>query len=42
VLRFPAVQARYVRIRMTAGITTIVVMKKKQKLAPMLQEMDVS
>ena len=42
VLRFPAAQARYVRIRMTAGITTIVVMKKKQKLAPMLQEMDVS
>ena len=42
VLRFPAAQARYVRIRMTAGITTIVVMKKKQKLAPMLQELDVS
>ena len=41
VLRFPAAQARYVRIRMTAGTTTIVVMKKKQKLTPMLQELDV-
>jgi hypothetical protein len=46
VLRFPAVHARFVRVRITAGIVlnTITVGTKKevQKLPPLLQELTVS
>jgi hypothetical protein len=42
VLRFPAVRAEFVRLRMTKGIRTFVVAKEKEKLAPMLQELTVS
>ncbi|MGI8714073.1 MAG: glycosyl hydrolase family 65 protein [Solirubrobacteraceae bacterium] len=42
VLHFPAVHARYVRIRMTKGITDDKTSTGTVKLAPMLQELDVS
>jgi hypothetical protein len=42
VLRFAPVFAAYVRVRITSGTTNVVVSKKKQALAPMLQELTVS
>jgi trehalose/maltose hydrolase-like predicted phosphorylase len=42
VLRFPAVRAEYVRLRMTKGITTVKSATGTEKLAPMLQELTVS